>query len=121
MRAKLLCFILAFFIPFAANAGEFGCFTDPGVDRGHNFAPKERMDKKATRSQMMRDMDNPAKRLFICYLQVANEGPASILSNHCGCAPAKSQLCSYNIKKKRVSASGGAQVAWCLAFAPWMM
>ena len=75
-------------------------------------------------AQTMEGIDaqaDPAADLFGYFSGVASGMAAGDISGGCGCKQAIKKLCSFNVKKKRVSASGGADYAWCAVFAPWAM
>jgi hypothetical protein len=66
-------------------------------------------------------MADPAKDLFGCFSGVASGLAKGDVAGGCGCKQAIKKLCSFNTRKKRISASGGADVAWCAVFAPWAL
>lgn len=67
------------------------------------------------------EKQNPAADLMGCFASVKDGLGAGVVKGECGCKQAVKKLCSFNVKKKRVSASGGADVAWCAVFAPWAL
>jgi hypothetical protein len=67
-------------------------------------------------------MQDPVQDLFGCFMGVTSGAlSASSVKGSCGCKQAVKKHCSFNIKKKRVKASGGASTAWCAVFAPWAL
>jgi hypothetical protein len=73
-------------------------------------------------SQTMEGIDkqeDPAKDLFGCFTAVGSGQSPGEVKEGCGCKQAVKKLCSFNTKKHKVSASGGADKAWCGVFAPW--
>lgn len=66
------------------------------------------------------EKQNPAADLMGCFAGVTQGGlKAGSVKSECGCQQAVKKLCSFNVKKQKVSASGGADKAWCAVFAPW--
>ena len=84
-----------------------------------NFNDSSGQKEQQTKSGY-EEKQNPAADLMGCFAGVTQGGlkPGAVKSE-CGCQQAVKQLCYFNIKKKRISASGGADTAWCAVFAPW--
>lgn len=66
-------------------------------------------------------MADPAKDLFGCFSAVGSGQAKGEVAGGCGCKQSIKKLCKFNWKKKRVTASGGADYAWCAVFAPWQL
>lgn len=96
-------------------------FADPSCLAVKNFNDSSGQKESMIKEGIM-DQANPAADLFGCFANVTTGGlSAKSVSGECGCKQSIKSLCSFNIKKHRVSASGGADKAWCAVFAPWAM
>lgn len=84
-----------------------------------NYNDPTGQKESETKSGYQAKQDSTAD-LMGCFAAVTQGAlKAGQVKSECGCKQAVKELCSFNIKKKRVSASGGADKAWCAVFAPW--
>src|SRR5690606_26670882 len=111
MRKRLYFTILAMALSSTSALANTRCFEHP---EGASVDPA----KKQPREQMMRDTQNPAQDLLLCFMQTAFQGPKAVLDSHCGCKEAVMEMCEF--KKNEglwvVTAKGAASFAWCVAF-----
>lgn len=120
MKKTLAALFFAFILPSCAFAADMECLVLPEADSQQMEAGG--FNKKEFREQSIAQNENPAMDLMGCAASVTQGGsPGSAVKGNCGCKKAIEKLCSFNKKKQRVKASGGADVAWCIPFAPWML
>ena len=118
MKKRLAVLVLSIMLPFSAFAADMSCFSVPKND--DLYSQVGDFNKQQFREQKIGEQENPAQDLMGCAMSVTQGGnPANAIKGNCGCQKAIKKLCSFNIKKKRVSASGGADAAFCVPFAPW--
>ncbi len=119
-KRRIFATALLSLIGFASTAhASLACFKDPA----NNNAPyAQGMNREGMRDQMMREMQDPAQDLLMCFMQTSFEGPQAVLG-HCGCKEAVDELCEFKKENGswRVYAKGGAQQGWCAAFLPAFM
>lgn len=118
--AALLCLVG---LSGAAQANQ-GCFKDPA----NNNAPYARgMNREGTRDQMMKQTQDPAQDLAMCFMAIPfTEGngiadKVKKMRKNCGCQEAVDELCDYEKKDGKYHlkrAKGGAQAEWCIMFMP---
>lgn len=120
MKKTFGVFVFSLLLPVFAQAADMSCFSTP--DNDDQLTNTGSFNKKNFREEMTGQLENPATDLMGCAASVTQGGsPAKAVKDNCGCKKAISNLCSFNIKKHRISASGGASVAWCAPFAPWAL
>ena len=114
IKIILFTIILTMAAPSFAN---MSCFEQaPNAEQGKDIGG---FDKDQATQQGYADVQDPVMDLVGCVAQTAFQGPKSVLNGICGCKQAVRELCSFNTKKLKISASGGASVGLCAVFAPW--
>jgi len=120
MKKTFTALFFALLLPSFAFAADMECLVLPQADSQQTEAGG--FNKKEFREEGITQTENPAMDLMGCAASVTQGGsPGSAVKGNCGCKKAIKKLCSFNVKKQRVKASGGADVAWCVPFAPWML
>lgn len=98
------------------------CYEDPGVANKpqYNGSPMTNEGQDSLSRKKMKEGGNPAMELMMCAMQIAFEGPQAIVEGICGCKEAIENSCEYGFDYgvPFAKASGGAEWAWCAAFAP---
>lgn len=120
MRKIAAFLVLVASMALAATASaSMDCFEDPA---GNNVPYGAGFDREGTRDRMMKETQDPAMDLLMCFTQSSFEGPEDIVNKHCGCREAIEELCEFKRDDGRwkVRARGGAKKAWCVAFLPAM-
>lgn len=118
MKSKLATFALALLLPLSGFAADLSCLSVPKNDELYSQAGG--FNKQQFREEMIGQQENPVQDLMGCALSVTQGGsPGKGVKENCGCKKAIEKLCSFNVKKKKISASGGADAALCAPFAPW--
>ncbi|WP_410951541.1 hypothetical protein [Pseudomonas sp. S1(2024)] len=118
MKKLLGVLLFSLLIPSVSHAADLSCLSIPAND--DMLTNTGSFNKKEYREELIGQQENPATDLMGCAASVLDgKSAASSVKGNCGCKKAIASLCSFNIKKHRIKASGGASVAWCAPFAPW--
>jgi hypothetical protein len=121
MKKSLCVLVFSMLMPVLAHAAaDLSCLSIPANDE--QLTNTGSFNKKDFREEMIGQQQNPATDLMGCAASVTQAGnPASAVKDNCGCKKAIESLCSFKNKNHKITASGGADVAWCAPFAPWAL
>lgn len=118
MKTRIAVLAFAMLMPLSAFSADLSCLTVPKNDELYSQAGS--FNKQQFREEMIGQQEDPKQDLMGCALSVTQGGsPGDAVKGNCGCKKAVEKLCKFNKKKKRIEAKDGANVAFCVPFAPW--
>jgi hypothetical protein len=116
MKKLIALSLLSIFMTTQVIADECAVIPDKGKEALAIVDPLG--SQASSMDDLLEEKKDLKSTLFGCFTQtVFNTDPTAVFDN-CGCKKAIKEHCS--IKHGKVRASGGADKAWCMPFAPFL-